>query len=135
VEEAMNYLFLAYADEQQWAALSPAERDAYADACLANNEALRESGHLLAGAALQAGSTVRVQNGTMLLTEGPFVETKTQINGFFVIQARDLNEAIRLASHMPQAQAGAIEVWPMLESNEFRLAWPFSHCKSVVSQL
>ena len=80
---------------------------------------LKELGVELPLAAAPAANYVPfAQTGSLLLTEGPFVESKAQLNGFFVIQARDLNEAIRLASLMPQAQAGVIEVRPIVESDQ-----------------
>ena len=115
----MNYLFLVYGDEQSWDALSSAEREAFTGACLANHTALRESGHLLSAAELQASDTVimvRLQQGELLLGGETGVKPGLHLNGFFVIRARDLNEAIRLATLMPQAQAGAIEVRPILET-------------------
>ena len=116
----MKYLFLAYGDEQQLDAMSPSERDALGNECLANDEMLRKSGHLLTVEGLQSrtATTVRVQNGKVFITDGPFIETKEQILGIFLINARDLNEAIRVASKMPQARGGPIEVRPILEFDE-----------------
>jgi hypothetical protein len=117
----MRYLFLAYGDEKQLDAMSTSERDALANACLANDEALRKSGHLLAVQGLQSSrtaATVRVQNGKVSITDGPFAETKEQLVGIFTINARDLNEAIRVASKMPQARGGPIEVRPILEFDQ-----------------
>jgi hypothetical protein len=112
----MKYLFLAYGDEQRYSAMSTSERDAFENACLANDEVLRESGHLLTAAGLHRSSTattVRVWNGSVSLADGPFTETKEQLIGLFFINARDLNEAIQVAAKMPQARGGAIEVRPM----------------------
>ncbi|MCL5995142.1 MAG: YciI family protein [Chloroflexi bacterium] len=112
----MRYLFLAYGDEQHLNALSAGERDAFECACLANDEALRKSGHLIAVEELQSSSTattVRVQNGKVSLSGGPYAETKEQLIRLFFIKARDLNEAIRVASKMPQARGGPIEVRPV----------------------
>ncbi len=114
----MRYVFLAYGDEQQLDAMSTSERDALGNECVANDELLRQSGHLLAVQGLQSGrtvTTVRVQNGKLSITDGPFVEAKEQLIGIFTIDARDLNEAIRVASKMPQARGGPIEVWPLVE--------------------
>jgi hypothetical protein len=116
-EEPMKYLFLAYGDERRWDTMSESEREALANACLANDEALRNSGHLLAVEGLHSSrtaTTVRVHNGKLSVTDGPFAETKEQLIGIFTINARDLNEAIQVASKMPQACAGPIEVRPIL---------------------
>jgi len=113
----MKYLFLAYADERQWDAMSNSERDALGSECLANDEVLRKSGHLLAVEGLQSGSTattVRVHNGKVSITDGPYAEMKEQLIGLFFINARDLNEAIQVAAQMPQARGGPIEVRPMV---------------------
>jgi hypothetical protein len=109
----MKYLFLAYGDEKQLSAMPIGERDAFESACLANDEVLRKSGHLIAVEDLQSSSTattVRVHNGKVSLSDGPYAETKEQLIRLFFIQARDLNEAIRVASQMPQARGGPIEV-------------------------
>ncbi|CAN5534555.1 YciI family protein [soil metagenome] len=112
----MQYLFLAYADEKQLDAMSSRERDIFANACLANDEALRENGHLLAVEALQRSNTTRVwvHNGKVSIGDGPAMETNGQLNEIFLIDARDLNEAIQVAAQMPQAHGGPIEVRPML---------------------
>ena len=117
----MKYLFLAFGDEKWLEALSTSERDSFEDACRANNELLRQSGHLLAMEDLQSSrtaTTVRVRNGKVSVTDGPFVSTNEQLIGIFSINARDLNEAIHVASTMPQARGGPIEVRPMLEFDQ-----------------
>jgi hypothetical protein len=81
-------------------------------------EALRKSGHLIVTHALQSvqtASTVRVRSGKQSVTDGPFAETKEQLGGFFLIDARDLNEAIQLAAKIPPARVGSIEVRPVRE--------------------
>lgn len=117
----MRYVFLAYGDEQQLCAMSSGERDALGSECVANDEVLRESGHLLAALGLQPGrttTTVWVRNGKLSITDGPMVETREQLIGIFAIEARDLNEAIRVASKMPQARSGPIEVRPILDLDQ-----------------
>jgi hypothetical protein len=111
-------MFLAYGDAQQLEAMSPGERDALGSECAASDELLRESGHLLAVLGFQPGrttTTVRVQNGKLSIADGPMAETREQLIGIFTIEARDLNEAIRVASKMPQARNGPIEVRPIVE--------------------
>jgi len=113
----MKYVLLAYCDEQQLGAIPSSEREALGNACQANDEALRQSGHLLVVECLQSSrtaATVRVQNGNVSVTVGPLAETKEQLIGIFTITARDLNEAIQLASKMPQARSGPIEVRPIV---------------------
>ncbi|MCI0574579.1 MAG: YciI family protein [Chloroflexi bacterium] len=114
----MKYVFLAYRDEEQWNAMSAGERDALESACLANEQDLRQSGHLFAVEDLQSRNTtltVQVVNGKVSLTGGSFAETKGQLVQLFIINARDLNEAIQVASKMPQARRGPIEVRPIID--------------------
>jgi len=114
----MKYVLLAYGDERQLEAMPASERDALGRACLENDEALRRSGHLLAVEGLQgshSATTVRVQNGRLLIADGPIAAAKEQLIGIFTITARDLNEAIQVAATMPQARGGPIEVRPLLE--------------------
>ena len=109
----MRYVFLAYRDEAQWNALSTSERDALENACQVNEQDLRQSGHLLAVEGFYSGYpalTVQVVNGEMSVTE-----TQGQLIRLFFINARDLNEAIQVASKMPQARSGLIEVRPIVE--------------------
>ena len=105
----MKYLFLVYIEEKKLDEVPESE-------CMANGEALRESGHYVAAEALQAvhtATTVRVRNGKVSVTDGPFAETKEQLAGFYLIDAKDLNEAIQLASRIPPARVGSIEVRPV----------------------
>lgn len=114
----MKYLLLAYADERRLEAMSGGEREALRNACLASDEALRASGHLLAALVLQgsrAAATVSLQDGCVSVSVGPCAETDTQLAGVFTIDARDLNEAIQVAATMPQRRAGPIEVRPLAE--------------------
>jgi hypothetical protein len=105
----MKYLCLVYSEERELEAVADGE-------CVAYDAALRESGHCLASEALQpvqTATTVRVRNGRVSVTDGPFAETKEQLAGFYLIEARDLNEAIQLASRIPPARVGSIEVRPI----------------------
>jgi hypothetical protein len=112
----MQYLFLAYADAKRLDALSTSERDAFEHACLANDKALRESGHLLTVEALQRNNTttVQVHNGKVSVTDCQLAAANEQLVGLFFIDARDLNEAIQVAARMPQASGGPIEVRSMM---------------------
>ncbi len=85
---------------------------------MAYDDALRKAGHLVVAHALQpveAATTVRVRNGKLSTTDGPFAETKEQLGGFILIEARDLNEAIQVAAKIPLARRGSIEVRPIRE--------------------
>ncbi|MGH8613317.1 MAG: YciI family protein [Gammaproteobacteria bacterium] len=114
----MKYLCLAYEEEKKLNALSRSEWDALRGETLAYVEVLRKSDHLIVTHALQSvqtATTVRVRNGRLSMTDGPFAETKEQLGGFFLIDARDLNEAIQVASRWPSARLGSIEVRPIEE--------------------
>ena len=96
--------------------MSADERASLANACRINDEVLRQSGHLLAAERLQSSrsvTTMRIQDGQVCLTNGPFAETSEPLISLFYIDARDLNEAIRVALTMPQAHSGPIEVRPI----------------------
>jgi hypothetical protein len=116
----MQYLLLAYYEEKQWEALPAADRDALATAASTIEQELRQSGHLLAAEELQNSNvlTVRVVDGKVSLSEGPFVSTKGPLHRLFFIEARDLNEAIQVAAKMPQTRSGSIEVRPLLGFNQ-----------------
>jgi hypothetical protein len=107
----MKYLCLVYLDEKKLDEVADSE-------CQANSDALRRTGHHLAAEALQSvhtATTVRVRNGKTSVTDGPFAETKEQLAGFYLIDAKDLNEAIQLAAKIPPARVGSIEVRPVRE--------------------
>jgi hypothetical protein len=117
-EIAMKYLCLVYADEARLAAMSQGELDTLIDETLAANEELRASGQLVLAQALEqvdAATTVRVRDGRLSATDGPFAETREQLGGFVLIEARDLNEAIRIAGRIPSARIGSIEVRPAID--------------------
>ena len=114
----MKYLCLVYHEEAQIEALPAREYEAMVDEVLAYREELRESGHYVVSSPLQpvhTATTVRVRNGRMSVTDGPFAETKEQLGGFYLIDARDLNDAIRIAAKMPAAGLATIEVRPLAE--------------------
>jgi len=98
--------------------MSQREIDALIDETTANNEELQASGHLLLAQALEhveAAATVRVRDGKLSATDGPFAETNEQLGGFVFIEARDLNEAIQIAGRIPSARIGSIEVRPVID--------------------
>jgi hypothetical protein len=111
----MRYLCLIYLDEKQLATMPEAEMDALNACHLALNEALAASGHFVEAEALEAaaaGTCLRVRNGKVSLTDGPYAETKEMVAGFYLIEARDLNEAIQVAARLPSAPMGTVEVRP-----------------------
>jgi hypothetical protein len=115
----MKYICLGYMEEGTWDAMSDAERDAMMKPCLAYDEELRRGGHVLAAEALQSvrtATTLRWRNGKVLVTDGPFAETKEQLGGILVLEANDLNHAIQLMSNHPGVRfGGCFEVRPAAE--------------------
>jgi hypothetical protein len=117
-EDAMKYLCMVFFDEKKLDALSKSESDALTAESLAYDEVLRNSGHFIAAQALQsvhAATTVRAQKGKVSVTDGPFAETNEQLGGFILIEAKDLNEAIQVASKIPVIRLGGVEVRPIQE--------------------
>jgi hypothetical protein len=114
----MKYVCLVHVDASAMAALSKEEETRLINETIEEDWQNRRSGHLILAQPLQppeTAVTVRVRNGKMSSTDGPFVETKEHLGGFFIIEARDLNEAIQLAGRSPMARMGSIEVRPALE--------------------
>ena len=114
----MKYLCLVYCEDSEFAALAPEEKIALDRDSLAYDRELERSGNFIAADALRSveeAVTVRVRDGRMSVTDGPFAETKEQLGGFILIDARDMNEAIRLAAGIPLAKLGSIEVRPILD--------------------
>lgn len=112
----MEYVCLIHLNESELAALPAAETDALNAAHHRFDDALVDSGHLIAAGALEpsrATTCVSMRNGKRLVTDGPFAEAKEQVAGFFLVQARDLDEAIRIASRIPSASYGTVEVRPL----------------------
>ena len=112
----MRYLCLIYSDEKQWETMSEADMGAVMGEYFAFTDAIKKSGHYVAGDALkptQTATSVRVRNGKLSTTDGPFAETKEQLGGYYLIEARDLNDAIQVASRIPSARMGTIEVRPV----------------------
>jgi hypothetical protein len=105
----MKYLCLVYGEEDKIAAMDDHE-------CLAYDAGMRASGRCIASEALEpvaTATTVRVRGGRLSVSDGPFAETKEQLAGFYLVEARDLNEAIQLASKIPPARVGCVEVRPI----------------------
>jgi hypothetical protein len=117
----MKYLCLIYDEEKKVAAMSQSESDAFMGEYFSFTDGIRKSGHYIGGEALQpvqTATTVRVRNGKVSTTDGPFAETKEQLGGFYLINARDLNDAIQVASKIPSARLGSVEVRPIMEFNQ-----------------
>ena len=111
----MRFLCLIHLDEKQLDALPAPDMDALNAAHLDLNDELRASGHFIEAEALQpaaATTCLKVRNGKTALTDGPYLETKEMVAGFYLIEARDLNEAIQIASRLPSAPLGTVEVRP-----------------------
>jgi len=114
----MKYLCMVIVDEKKLKAMSKSDLQALDDESLAYDGTLRESGHFLAAQALQpvsAAKMVRLRKGKLSVTDGPFAETKEQVGGFILIEAKDLDEAIQLAAKIPVVRFGAVEVRPVKE--------------------
>lgn len=113
----MKYLCLIYADESQGAKMTREQGQALFAEYGAFTEDIKKSGHFIGGNPLQSistASTVRVRQGKVSTTDGPFAETKEQLGGYYLIEAKDLNEAIQIGSRIPSAKFGSIEVRPIM---------------------
>ena len=117
----MKYVCLIYDEEKKAAAMSKAEGDAVMGEYFAFTEGIKKSGQYVGGEALQpvqSATTVRVRDGKMLTTDGPFAETKEQLGGFYLITANDLDEALQVASKIPSARLGSVEVRPVVDFSQ-----------------
>ena len=113
----MKYLCLIYDEEQKMAKMSKEEGDKFMGEYFAFTDGTKKSGHYIAGDALHpvhTATTVRIRNGKLSTTDGPFAETKEQLGGYYMIDAKDLNDAIQVASKIPSAKTGSIEVRPVM---------------------
>jgi hypothetical protein len=122
----VKYLCLVYADESKLSALSDREWDALVVENLDLCEELRRSGHYVSAAPLApvaTAATVRVRDGKASSVDGPFAETKEQLGGYYLIEARDRDEAVRVAGRIPGARLGSIEV-RALRAHDPREPWP-----------
>jgi hypothetical protein len=114
----MRYALLIYASEQDWASQSEEESQAVNQEYMAFTKDIIDRGLMKGGEALQPTSTattVRVRNGETLTTDGPFAETKDQLGGFYLVDCKDLDEAIEVAARIPDVRRGSIEVRPIME--------------------
>ena len=111
----MKYICLGYTDEDTWQGISESERNAFMDRCFAYDDVLRKNGHFAGGDALQSvrsAVTLRWKDGKVSVADGPYAETKEQLGGILILEARDLNHAIQLMSNHPGVKAGPFEIRP-----------------------
>ena len=112
----MKFICLGYMDDQKWASMTEIERNTFMDKCFVYDEELIRNGHNIGGEALQearSAATVRSRNGKVVVTDGPFSETKEQLGGIMFLEARDLDHAVQLMSKHPSIlMGGSFEVRP-----------------------
>src|ERR1051325_3866825 len=117
----MKYICLGYIEPNKFESMSESERNAMVDACLTYDDELRKKGHFAGGEALQApqsAATLRWKDGKVAVTDGPYAETREQIGGILILEARDLNHAIQLMSKHPGVKAGPFEIRPAADLTE-----------------
>jgi hypothetical protein len=117
----MKYVCLGYAEEKKWKTMSEGERNALVDECFAYDDVLRKNGHFVGGEALESArnaTTLRWQGGKVSITDGPYAETKEQLGGILVLEARDVDHAIQLMSKHPGVKAGPFEIRPAADLSE-----------------
>jgi len=127
----MKFVCLGYIEPGKFENMSEADRNSMVDECLAYDDVLRRNGHFAGGEGLQgsgAAATLRWKNGSVAITDGPYAETKEQIGGILILEARDLKHAIELMSKHPGVKAGPFEIRPaadmsgMVQESEARRA-------------
>jgi hypothetical protein len=114
----MQYLLLIYDAEKTWEDMPEAERGKMFTEYMQFTADIKASGHHLAGEALQpvkTATTIRVRNNKTSVTDGPFAETREQLGGFYLIEAKDLDEATKIAARIPSARIGSIEIRPLMK--------------------
>jgi hypothetical protein len=117
----MKYLCLIYDDETKIAEMPKPDSDAFMGEYFAYTNGIKASGHYVAGEALHpvsTATTVRIRGGKVSTTDGPFAETKEQLGGFYLVEAKDLNEAIQVAQRIPSARTGSVEVRPVVDFSQ-----------------
>jgi hypothetical protein len=114
----MQYILLIYASEAMQAKRSEAENNAVFGGYMDFTQSIKGSGHYVAGEPLEASktaTTVRVKDGKTMRTDGPFAETREQLGGYYIIEAKDLDEAVSIAARIPDAKGGSIEIRPVMK--------------------
>ena len=117
----MKYICLGYIEPNKFETMPEKERNAMVDACFTYDDELRQNGHFAGGEALQGpntATTLRWNNGKVSITDGPYAETKEQLGGILILEARDLNHAIQLMSKHPGVKAGPFEIRPAADLGE-----------------
>lgn len=117
----MKYLCLIYDEEKKLEKMSKDEGDAFMGEYFAFTDGIKQSGHHVASEALQpisTATTIRMRNGKLSTTDGPFAETKEQLGGFYLVEAKDLNEAIQVAAKIPSVKTGSIEIRPVVDFSQ-----------------
>ena len=115
----MKYLLLIYSNEADWATMPEVEQEKLFHEYMEFSKSIYRSGNYLAGEALQpieTATTVRVREGKTLTTDGPFAETREQLGGFYMVEAKDLDEATAIAKRIPSVRFGCIEIRPIMET-------------------
>jgi len=124
----MKYICFGYLDTQEWEKKTTGEQNAMVDQCFAYDDVLKKNGHWVGGEGLQGATTLSYENGKVLVTDGPYAETKEWLGGLLIIEARDLNHAIQLISNHPGVKMGhweirpAQDLTPMIQESEGRRA-------------
>ena len=114
----MQYILLIYASEAMQAKRSEAENHAVFGGYMDFTQSIKQSAHYVAGEPLEksgTATTVRVKDGKTLRTDGPFAETREQLGGFYIVEAKDLDEAVAIAARIPDAKGGSIEIRPVMK--------------------
>jgi len=117
----MKYVCLGYIEAGKFENMTESERNSFVDGCFTYDDVLRKNGHFAGGEGLQPPNnavTLRIRNGKVTVTDGPYAETKEQIGGILILEARDLNHAIQLMSKHPGVQAGPFEIRPAADLTE-----------------
>lgn len=112
----MKFICLGYMEERRWDEMAETEQSAVMAKCFTYDDELRQGGHIIGGEALQSvrnAATLRYRHGTVAVTDGPYAETKEQLGGFLLLEARDLNHAIQLMSQHPGVRYGPFEIRPI----------------------
>jgi hypothetical protein len=113
----MQYLLLIYGNEKHYGTMSKSEQDKVMQEYMDYSKSIAQSGHMRGGNELDMtakAKTVKVRDGKQLVTDGPFAETKEQLGGYYLVEAKDVNEALALAARIPSARWGSIEVRPII---------------------
>ena len=114
----MRYLLLIYENEKAWMSIPEEQQGAIFGEYMAFTESIKKSGNLIGGDPLQpteTATTIRVREGKRLVTDGPFAETREQLGGYYMVEAKDLDEAISIAERIPSVRMGSIEIRPVME--------------------